>query len=101
MKPSWKRKNAVRKVLSLSNRVDEPPRQAPLARPEHQPEAEEPEQRRRDEEVREVLDRDVDRVLRANQAALERREADLHQEHQRRADQQPTDVYGLYAHGER
>ena len=63
---------------------------------EHQAEAEQPEQRRRDEEVGEVLDRDVDRVLRPDQAALERREARLHEEDECRADEQPGDVDGLY-----
>lgn len=66
-----------------------------LTSTEDQPEAEQPEQRRRDEEVREVLDRDVDRVLRSDQAALEGGEAGLHEQHERRAEEEPADVYGL------
>jgi hypothetical protein len=60
--------------------------QTALIRAEHQPEAEQPEQRSRDEEVGEVLDRDVDRVLRSNQAALEGGEPCLHHQDKRSAE---------------
>jgi pyridoxine 4-dehydrogenase len=47
-----------------------------------------------------VLDRDVDRVLRSNQAALESGKPCLHEEHERRANEQPADVDRLDArHG--
>src|SRR5262249_40086629 len=44
------------------------------------------------EEAREVLDRDVDRVLRSNEAALERGEPGLHEQDESCTDEQPGDV---------
>src|SRR5262249_53540886 len=59
---------------------------------EHHPETEQPEERRTNEEAREVLDRDVDRVLRSNEAALERGEPGLHEQDEGRTDKQPGDI---------
>ena len=52
---------------------------------EHDRETEQPEEARRDEEVREVLGGDVDAVLAPDEPALERRETRLHEHHERRA----------------
>jgi hypothetical protein len=61
--------------------------------------AEQPEERRGDEEVREVLDRDVNRVLRPDEAALERREPGLHEEDERGRGEEPDEVDGVYVRG--
>src|SRR5262249_19649139 len=64
---------------------------AALVDPEHEPEPEQPEECRGDQEIGEVLDRDVDRVLRPHEAALERGESDLHEEDQRGGEKHPGD----------
>ncbi len=59
---------------------------------EHEGEAEEPEYHRREAEIRQVLDRDIDAVLASCQAAFETQEPCLHDEDQRAADRNPEYV---------
>src|SRR5262249_13469982 len=59
---------------------------------EDQPEAEEPEKRGSNEEGREGLDRDIDRVLRPDQTALEARKARLHEQPESCANAEPADI---------
>ena len=59
------------------------------ARPEHECESERPEDQRRDGEIRDVLDRDVDAVLRPHEAGLKAEESHLHENDEDRREEDP------------
>ena len=62
-------------------------------RTEHDAEAEDPEDRRAEREIHQVLHDDVAGVLRTGEAGLNHRKAGLHEEYQRRCDERPAYVY--------
>ncbi len=75
---------------SSSEQVDPDP--TVRAGTEHEGEAKEPENHRREAEIRQVLDRDIDAVLASRQAAFKAQEPCLHDEDQRAADRNPEYV---------
>jgi hypothetical protein len=59
---------------------------------EHEAEADHPEDNSGETKVGEVLDRDVDAVLRTREASFEAQESGLHQEDEPAADEDPQDI---------
>jgi hypothetical protein len=92
MNPTWNTKSAVENGPSPVEGEPGGTENATHVRAEPETEAEQPEQRGGHEQSRERLDRDVDRVLRPHQPALKGGEAGLHEQHERRADEQPGNI---------
>jgi hypothetical protein len=68
---------------------------------EHDPEADDEERDRGHREHHEVLEEDVDRVLRAAEAGLDERESEVHEEDEERGDEDPQRVEGDLLAGDR
>ena len=91
-KPSWKRKKATGKLLSLSKRNAERADQPGLALAKSRPNPKSQKSEAASEEVREVLDRDADRVLRADEPIFERGGARLDEQNEGSEDEQRGNV---------